>query len=163
MSTTTQTAAVVLVTNSAGDILLIQEAKPQYSGLWFIPGGRCQEQETLVQTALREVREEAGVEIELEGVLPLDDDNPALATTYRNRLRFAFKARYKGGTLKQQPDEHSLQARWFTPAEVATLPLRSDLVRQIVAMAAGPFMEMESFFLGRDFLMSRTKPSNKTE
>lgn len=49
-----------LITNEQGNILLLQNHK----GYWDIPGGRIDEDETLVQTLVRELREEIGIELQ---------------------------------------------------------------------------------------------------
>jgi 8-oxo-dGTP pyrophosphatase MutT (NUDIX family) len=43
---------------------------------WALPGGRCDEGETPVEAALRELREELGLELEPKEVLGLLDDYP---------------------------------------------------------------------------------------
>lgn len=55
-----------MVFNAAGDVLLIRRGKePQY-GRWMVPGGTLEWGETLEEAAVREVREETGIEIEIE-------------------------------------------------------------------------------------------------
>ena len=43
---------------------------------WALPGGRCDAGETLVQSALRELREELGLDLGADAVLGLLDDYP---------------------------------------------------------------------------------------
>jgi len=45
-----------------------------HPGQWALPGGRCDPGETLAQTALRELREELGLELGVEHVLGVLDD-----------------------------------------------------------------------------------------
>src|ERR1019366_5714130 len=47
-----------------------------HSGQWALPGGRCDEGETPVVAALRELHEELGLELGPEDVLGLLDDYP---------------------------------------------------------------------------------------
>src|SRR6185295_11499091 len=47
-----------------------------HGGQWALPGGRCDEGETPVVAALRELREELGLDIDDEHVLGLLDDYP---------------------------------------------------------------------------------------
>lgn len=115
--------------------LLIQEAKPAYHGRWFLPGGRLETRELLADAAVREVREESGIEVRLSGLMCIDQ-LLGDAADIPNRLRFVFKAEAVGGTLKRAPDEHSLQAGWFTRSEVAALDLRGDLVERAIAHAS---------------------------
>jgi 8-oxo-dGTP pyrophosphatase MutT (NUDIX family) len=127
-----QKAAVILVTNERNEILMIQEANPKFYGRWFLPGGKSAGDETLIQTALREVREEAGIDVVIEGYFQIDALRHLQQGTHRNRIEFIFKARYKAGTLKTREDIHSIRATWFRIEEIEKLDLRSNLVTVIV-------------------------------
>ncbi len=54
-----------------GRILLVRRATSRGRGYWQIPGGFVEREETLDQAVVREVREEAGVEARLRGVLAM--------------------------------------------------------------------------------------------
>jgi len=47
-----------------------------HSSQWALPGGRCDESETPVEAALRELHEELGLELGAENILGLLDDYP---------------------------------------------------------------------------------------
>jgi phosphatase NudJ len=112
---------VLAVVKWGRHVLMVQETKD--GRRWSIPGGRVELGESLEEALRREVFEEAGVLIELEGVLKVEHTPIAAGDA---RLRVVYLARPAGETApKTTQDEHSLGARWFTRGELATLPLRS--------------------------------------
>jgi phosphatase NudJ len=114
----------LVVVRQGRRFLLIQERK--YDQEWYLPAGRAEQGERLVDAALRETKEEAGLDVVLEGLIrvehvPMDDGTA--------RLRVIFVARPKDDAPpKSKADEHSLKAGWFTLDEVEKLPLRGDEV-----------------------------------
>jgi ADP-ribose pyrophosphatase YjhB (NUDIX family) len=52
-----------VVTDAAGRILLVLRAAEPEAGLWSVPGGKAESEETLPQTVAREVLEETGLEV----------------------------------------------------------------------------------------------------
>lgn len=52
-----------------GEVLLIERGKGGAAGLWSLPGGHVEPGETALRAALREVREETGIEASLLGFL----------------------------------------------------------------------------------------------
>jgi 8-oxo-dGTP pyrophosphatase MutT (NUDIX family) len=77
-------AAVVIALVEAGDgshetalLLTLRAASLRaHRGQWALPGGRCDEGETPVKAALRELQEELGLALTPEHVLGLLDDYP---------------------------------------------------------------------------------------
>jgi 8-oxo-dGTP pyrophosphatase MutT (NUDIX family) len=77
-------AAVVIALVEAGDgsdetalLLTLRAASLRaHRGQWALPGGRCDEGETPIEAALRELHEELGLELGPEHVLGLLDDYP---------------------------------------------------------------------------------------
>jgi 8-oxo-dGTP diphosphatase len=126
--------AALVVVEQDGKILLIQEAKAACRGLWFLPGGRATPGESIPETAVREVREESGLEVALTGLLYVDHLLPRAPEGDAGRLRFVFVSRPIGGRLRSAADEHSLRAGWFSPAEMEDLDLRSPFVERMVAV-----------------------------
>jgi len=73
--------AIVLVEAAAADgtalLLTLRAASLRaHRGQWALPGGRCDEGETPVKAALRELHEELGLELRPDDVLGLLDDYP---------------------------------------------------------------------------------------
>jgi len=77
--TSRKPSASVIVRNSAGDLLLLRRAD---TGRWTIPTGGLKKNETLTACAVRECREETGLEVEITGLAGVfSDPRP------RDRLR----------------------------------------------------------------------------
>lgn len=74
MGTTKKRSNTPLLTVDAvvekdGEVLLIKRRNPPFEDRWALPGGFVEYGETVEKAIEREVMEEAGVEIELEGIL----------------------------------------------------------------------------------------------
>lgn len=105
------------VVRSEGRYLLIEE----HTGLWSIPGGRADPGERLAEAAIRECREESGVEVTLEAILRIEQTPIGPGA----RVRAFFVARPTAAIEpKAFADEHSRRAGWFTFAEVLALSIR---------------------------------------
>ena len=57
--------ATVIIINPENNILLIKRITPPFIGYWALPGGRSEKNETAEQTAIRETKEETGLEIKI--------------------------------------------------------------------------------------------------
>ena len=64
-------AALGVVRNGVGEILLIRRAIEPFRGTWTLPAGYQEIDESPEETVRREVYEEGGVECEVEGLLDL--------------------------------------------------------------------------------------------
>ena len=75
------------------EVLLIRRGKPPREGQWSIPGGRMEWGETVTDAALRELREETGVEAELLGLIEVLDH----ISEHGHAVLIDFAARWIGG------------------------------------------------------------------
>ncbi|KAF1433975.1 8-oxo-dGDP phosphatase NUDT18, partial [Spheniscus magellanicus] len=116
--------------NEEDGVLLVQEAKPECRGKWYLPAGRMEPGESVVAAMRREVKEETGLECEPLTLLALEERGPAW-------IRFAFLARPTGGTLKtlEEADAESLQAAWWA-GDPSALPLRAPDILPLLDLAA---------------------------
>lgn len=116
---------VLVVVEHEGRYLLIHEAR--HGQTWYLPAGRVEPGESLIDGAVRETREEAGVLVRPTALLALDHSWSGHGASAYTRLRFALQAVPVGSVApKRFADEHSLEARWFTREEIDALPLRGD-------------------------------------
>jgi 8-oxo-dGTP pyrophosphatase MutT (NUDIX family) len=108
-------SANVVVVNQAGQILLIKRTD---NSNWSLPGGAMDLGETIGQTAVRETREETGIECELTGLVGIyTNPNHVLEYTsdgeVRQEFSMVFTARVISGS--PTPSTESSQVVWVSP------------------------------------------------
>jgi ADP-ribose pyrophosphatase YjhB (NUDIX family) len=90
----------VVVVNDAGDVLMIRRSD---NDNWAVPGGAIDLGESLVQAAVRETREESGIECQITGIVGIyTDPKHVLLYTSNGEARQEFSivltASVGGGT-----------------------------------------------------------------
>jgi phosphatase NudJ len=123
----------LVVVRRGDQFLLAQERK--YGQTWTVPGGRVELGESLTDAAVREVLEETGIPVKLDGIVRIEH-NPSPTAA---RVRVVFTGHPLGDTPpKAVADDESLRAAWLTLAEIRALPLRgSELADLLAAIASG--------------------------
>ena len=117
-ATTMVPSANTVVVNDAGEILLVRRSD---NGNWALPGGAVELGETLAQAAVRETREESGVECEITGVSGIYTD-PRHVILYtsngevRQECSIVLTARATGG--HPTPSTETSEVRWVPLSEV---------------------------------------------
>ncbi|OQR88290.1 hypothetical protein ACHHYP_06959 [Achlya hypogyna] len=131
--------------------LLVQEFA--CSGYW-LPGGRVDAGETPDEAAIRETKEEAGLDVRLTGLLRLEY-HPKTDSEGRCyvRMRFVFLAEPVDLDQKPKsiPDYESAGATWCSVDEIKQLPLRgSEPIKYFEYVANnGPVHPMTSLYMKR--------------
>ncbi|MEU9402251.1 NUDIX domain-containing protein [Streptomyces sp. NPDC048242] len=115
-------AASAVVADDRGRVLL---QKRSDSGLWALPGGGMEMTDSLPGTAVREVKEETGLDVEITGLVGTYTD-PRHVIAYsdgevRRQFNVCFRARLVGGVLAIS--DESLELRWVAPEELEGLPM----------------------------------------
>ncbi|MGW0082395.1 NUDIX domain-containing protein [Streptomyces sp. NPDC003393] len=115
-------AASAVVTDEAGRILL---QRRRDNGLWALPGGGMEMDDSLPGTAVREVKEETGLDVEITGLVgTYTDPRHVIAYTdgeVRRQFNVCFTARITGGELALS--DESMELRFIAPDELGTLPM----------------------------------------
>ena len=104
----------VVVSNPAGGVLLIRRSD---NDNWAVPGGAIDLGESMVQAAVRETREETGIDCEVTGLVGIYTDPPRHVILYtsngeaRQEFSIVLTARATGGELARS--EESSEVRWI--------------------------------------------------
>ncbi len=126
----TATRIVVGVTAFVPDdgnrVLLIRRTD---NGLWALPGGAQEIGEYVAQAAVRETREETGVDIEVTGLVGIYS-NPNHVVSYsdgevRQQFSICFRARPLGGSPTTSSE--SSEVRWVDPDKLDSLDIHPSM------------------------------------
>ena len=109
-------------------LLLVQRAQPPYAGMWAPVTGFVEAGETLEQAAVREVREEVGIALNVQDLIP----TAIVSVQHMNQIYCAFIAFLDEETPPIHDAREIRVAKWFTqdtlprdiwdPARNADLP-----------------------------------------
>ena len=102
-------------------VLLVKRGRAPFAGLWSLPGGKVEDGKSPRQAACRELKEETGIEAEVDGIIDtvrVAAGGPGDGTTYRLTV---FYGRPRGGTLKAAGDSEA--AKWVDLEDIDALPM----------------------------------------
>jgi len=123
--------AVGIVCLRGDSVLLIRRGTPPRQGEWSLPGGRIEPGERAMDAALRELREETGVEAEITGLIDVVDG--LFPEAGRHYVLIDYAARWLSGEPVAGDD--AAGARFVALDEVDALIDWSE-TRRIIRMAA---------------------------
>lgn len=129
-ATKVQPAASAFVQNEAGAVLMIQRTD---NGLWSIPGGAMELGESLPSTAIRETREETGIDIAVTGVIGIYSDPERKVAYSDGEIYQEFSVCFRGEPLGGTPtiNSEAREVRWTEPAELAKLDIHPAIQLRI--------------------------------
>ena len=104
-------AAIALIRDERGRVLLVKQTGGPFAGSWLLPGGRAGDDESAVHALVREVREETGLTmtdaVYVAGYRTSGDGYDLTVLMYRGPAT---------GTLAA---ERGSETRWFEPDAIA--------------------------------------------
>jgi ADP-ribose pyrophosphatase YjhB (NUDIX family) len=109
----------VVVVSNAGEILLIRRSD---NNNWALPGGAIDLGESATQAAVRETKEETGIDCEITGLVGIytDPKHIILYTSNgeaRQEFSIVLTARPTGG--HPTPSDESTEVRWVQSSEIS--------------------------------------------
>ena len=114
-----------------GRVLLVRRGRPPFRGMWALPGGFVEPQETVEETVVRELREETGLTGrpgKLVGVYSGPERDPRKPTT-----TVAFLIRGRPGRPRRGDD--AAAAAWVPLSEARSLAFdHAEILRDAVRL-----------------------------
>ncbi len=107
------TPAAGTLVEDDGHVLLIRRAVAPRAGYWALPAGYMEADESAEEAAIRETREETGLEVALDALLNVYSFEDA---THQRGVLILYRAHVVGGELR--PGDDASEARWFAPHEL---------------------------------------------
>jgi len=119
-------ACTVFVTDDEDRVLLIRRTD---NDLWALPGGAQDFGEYIAETAARETKEEAGVDIDVTGLIGLYTNPRHLVEYSDGEVRQQFSICFRGRYLSGQPtaSDESSEVRWIARDELDALPIHPSM------------------------------------
>ncbi|WP_188455736.1 NUDIX hydrolase [Virgibacillus oceani] len=112
-------------------VLIIRENKPTAFNKWNFPGGHIASGEDILNSALREVKEETGFDVNLIGTTGVYN---FISSSNDQVILFHFIGEVTGGSLNLEEDEIT-DSKWININDLATIEnedLRdSNVIKQI--------------------------------
>lgn len=128
-------AAGIVVIRGESEVLLIRRGKPPYQGEWSIPGGKIEYGETTSEAALRELKEETGVEARIVGLIDVIDSIGLREQGQPGDWHYVlvdYAARWVSGVPVAQDD---VDEAAFFPLKQALALTRWDKTRDVIGRA----------------------------
>jgi mutator protein MutT len=126
--TTGPVVAVGAIVIDKGAILLVKRDREPAKGQWSLPGGRVEVGETLREALVREVREETGIDVDVDGLIGtaervVRDDDGEIAFHYVI-LDYVCTPR----SIDVKAGDDAAEVRWVPVGEMADLQLTAGLL-----------------------------------
>ena len=108
---------VSTVVENEGKFILVREKKEQCYGKWNIPSGHVEEDEFIIDAAIREVKEETNIDVELTGVIAVFNN---MFENF-NSISFVFSSNITKNNEINFNKNEIIEIKWFTFEEIKSM------------------------------------------
>lgn len=112
-----KTSVVACIIDGGDHVVLTRRCIEPWCGLWVMPGGKVEHGEPLVEALHREVREEIGLEVTIEGLVDVYE-HVGVGPRNDHYVILYYRASPRGHELTPDGSEVT-EARWVPAAELA--------------------------------------------
>ena len=137
ISTQRPVVGVSALVRCNAEVLLVRRGRPPGAGRWALPGGRGELGERLAAAAIREIREETGIDIEDLARIDMAEIivRDAAGAVESHVVLIVFSGRYVGGDVRAGDD--AAEACWVGREALDGLDLTEDTRRVIETHGPG--------------------------
>ena len=97
-------------------ILMVQENKVGKKGKWNMPAGKLDNNESVIEAAIRETKEETGIDVDVKGLIAIQETVSSLGQL----IILYFLGEYKSGEIAFDNEEIA-DVKWMTEEEIKNL------------------------------------------
>ena len=97
-------------------ILMVQENKEGKKGKWNMPAGKLDDNESIIEAAIRETKEETNIDVDIKGLIAIQETVSSLGQL----LILYFLGEYVSGEVKFDNVEIS-DVKWMTEDEIKNI------------------------------------------
>lgn len=105
----------VCIKNDFNEILMVKEARNDIKGLYNIPAGKLDSNESICEGAIRETKEETGFDVKLDSILCIQ------YLENKNILKIIFNASILTGSIQFDKDE-IMDIKWISIEDLENMP-----------------------------------------
>jgi len=115
------------------------------TGQWALPGGAQELGETIAECAVRECREETGVDVAVTGILGVYSDPRHIVEYSDGEVRQEYEVTLVGRPIGGEPtiNEEASDVRWVHPDDLGVLDIHPTMRRQIDHYLAGQYPHVD--------------------
>jgi len=108
----------VLIQNDKNQVLLGERMGSHGAGEWCFPGGHLDFGETIAEAAIRETKEETGLDVSECKLISVADELRYIKTDNKHFLNIGIMAKYEGGEPKVMEPNKCKEWKWFSLEEL---------------------------------------------
>ena len=135
-------ASGVLAVNERGEILL---QRRRDTGQWALPMGKQELGETITECAIRETKEETGVDVAVDGLVGIFSDPCHIVAYTDGEVRQEYEVTLLGRPVGGEPGANTEadDVRWVSPEELPALDIHPTMRRQIAHYLNGTYPHLD--------------------
>lgn len=108
---------VSTVVENEGKFILVREKKKQCYGKWNIPSGHVEENEFIIKAAVREVKEETNLDVQITGLIAVYNN---MFENF-NSISFVFSCNITQNIKIDFDKNEIIETKWFTFEELKNM------------------------------------------